>query len=48
MGVVEAAVDCIMLSFLHDTEVGNGKDRPYFMADSLQSAIGASNQVTAE
>jgi len=47
MGTVEAAVDCIMLSFLHDAEVNNGKDKPYFMADSLQSAIGVSNQVTA-
>jgi len=46
MSTVEAAVDCIMLSFLHDTEVNNGKDKPYFMADSLQHAIGASNAVT--
>jgi len=46
MSVVEAAVDCIMLSFLHDSEVNDGKSKPYFMADSLQHAIGASNQVT--
>jgi hypothetical protein len=35
-----------MLSFLHDSEVNDGKGKPYFMADSLQHAIGASNQVT--
>jgi len=46
MSVVEAAVDCIMLSFLHDSEVNDGKTKPYFMADALQSAIGVSNQVT--
>jgi len=42
----QAAVDCIMLSFLHDSEVNDGKGKPYFMADSLQQAIGVSNQVT--
>ena len=42
----QAAVDCIMLSFLHDSEVNDGKTKPYFMADALQSAIGVSNQVT--
>ena len=46
MSVVEAAVDCIMLSFLHDSEVNNGKDKPYFMADSLQQAINVKNAVT--
>jgi hypothetical protein len=43
MGTFEAAVDTIFLSFLHDQEVNNGKDKPYFMADSLQSSIGVSN-----
>uniref|UniRef100_A0A6U4PCE9 Uncharacterized protein n=1 Tax=Hemiselmis andersenii TaxID=464988 RepID=A0A6U4PCE9_HEMAN len=49
MGTFEAAVDTIFLSFLHDQEVNNGKDKPYFMADSLQSSIGVSNsKVTPE
>ena len=42
----QAAVDCIMLSFLHDSEVNNGKDKPYFMAGSLQQAINVKNAVT--
>eukprot|EP00281_Chroomonas_sp_CCMP1168_P006014 CAMPEP_0206259920 /NCGR_PEP_ID=MMETSP0047_2-20121206/26781_1 /ASSEMBLY_ACC=CAM_ASM_000192 /TAXON_ID=195065 /ORGANISM="Chroomonas mesostigmatica_cf, Strain CCMP1168" /LENGTH=890 /DNA_ID=CAMNT_0053686905 /DNA_START=131 /DNA_END=2803 /DNA_ORIENTATION=- len=46
MGTFEAAVDTIFLSFLHDQEVNNGKDKPYFMADSLKSSLGVSNKVT--
>mmetsp|Transcript_13456 Transcript_13456/g.28699 ORF Transcript_13456/g.28699 Transcript_13456/m.28699 type:complete len:261 (-) Transcript_13456:35-817(-) len=44
LAVFEAAVDTIFLSFLHDSEANNGKDRPYRMADSLQAAIGVHNQ----
>jgi len=43
--VFEAAIDCILLSFLHDSEVNDGKDKPYFMADSLKSSLGVSNKV---
>eukprot|EP00293_Proteomonas_sulcata_P009004 CAMPEP_0184306614 /NCGR_PEP_ID=MMETSP1049-20130417/15559_1 /TAXON_ID=77928 /ORGANISM="Proteomonas sulcata, Strain CCMP704" /LENGTH=888 /DNA_ID=CAMNT_0026618915 /DNA_START=75 /DNA_END=2741 /DNA_ORIENTATION=+ len=48
MDTFSAAVDTIFLSFLHDQEVNNGKDKQYFMADSLRSAIGVSNKVTPE
>lgn len=43
MGTFGAATDTIFLSFLHDQECNNGKDRPYRMADSLQSSLGVSN-----
>uniref|UniRef100_A0A7S4PPC4 Choline transporter-like protein n=1 Tax=Guillardia theta TaxID=55529 RepID=A0A7S4PPC4_GUITH len=46
IGVFEAAIDCILLSFLHDSEVNDGKDKPYFMADSLKSSLGVSNKVS--
>jgi len=40
MSVVEAATDCIMLSYLHDKEVNNGKDKPYVHADAIMGVMG--------
>mmetsp|Transcript_26387 Transcript_26387/g.59980 ORF Transcript_26387/g.59980 Transcript_26387/m.59980 type:complete len:916 (-) Transcript_26387:201-2948(-) len=48
IGVFDAAIDTILLSFLHDSEVNDGKDKPYFMADSLKSSLGVSNKITPE
>mmetsp|Transcript_60527 Transcript_60527/g.143932 ORF Transcript_60527/g.143932 Transcript_60527/m.143932 type:complete len:950 (+) Transcript_60527:231-3080(+) len=47
LSTFEAAIDCIFLSFLYDQEVNDGKDKPYFMAASLQAAIGVKNNQIA-
>jgi hypothetical protein len=47
LSTYSAAIDTIFLSFLYDQEVNDGKDKPYFMAASLQSAIGVKNNQVA-